>query len=484
MSGANTVKRKIAAIVAADIAGYSRLVAEDEEETLRRLATYRGVFNDLAARFGGRIFNTAGDAVLAEFQSAVDAVRCAVDLQESLRARNLAYPPSRVMSFRIGITIGDVVERDGDLLGDGVNVAARLEAMAPPGGVCISQSVYEAVANKLSVRFSDIGRQHLKNIPDPVHAYTIALGHRTVDQSSRLSARWSVLVPWPIIGLFLVLLAASVGYLLYKREAVVPSDTVAVAQKNKEPPSAQSTAEAKSTEARVQVHEPPGSTSGPASSEFSTGEGHAASAIEVAHAPPAPALSQDPLAQEAMLKRQWRECYEGTDPDPTITACSALIDNKVGSNADRASLNLKLGRARREKVDTDGAVAAYSEAIRLMPSTEAYNDRGIAYYDKRQWDRAIADYGEAIRLDPKNGEAFNNRAWTRIRKGDATNALADAETAVQLLPDKSYAWDTRAKVYSVLGNREAAIRDYRRALVLDPHNEGSKDALRRLGVID
>ena len=478
------MKRKIAAIVAADIAGYSRLVAEDEEETLRRLATYRGVFNDLVARFGGRIFNTAGDAVLAEFQSAVDAVRCAVDLQESLRARNLAYPPSREMSFRIGITIGDVVERDGDLLGDGVNVAARLEAMAPAGGICISQSVYEAVANKLSIKFSDIGRQHLKNIPDPVHAYTISLGHRAVDQSARPLAPWSATIPWTVISLLLVLLAGSVGYLLSKREAVEPSDTVAMGQKNKEPPSAQSTAEAKATETRVQVHEAPGSTSGPASSGSSTSQGHASSAIEVAHAPPAPTVSHDPLAQEAILKRQWRECYEGTDPDPTIAACTALIDNEVGSNADRANLNLKLGRARRDKGDAEGAVAAYSEAIRLLPSTVAYNDRGIAYYDKRQWDRAIADYGEAIRIDPKNGEAFNNRAWTRIKKGDAANALADAETAVQLLPDKSYAWDTRAKAYTVLGNREAAIRDYRKALALDPGNEGSKEALRRLGVAD
>src|SRR3974390_1141004 len=130
------MKRKIAAIFAADVAGYSRLSAEDEEETLRRLASYRAVMDDFIARAGGRIFNTAGDAVLAEFPSAVEAVRCAIDIQESLRTRNMAYPPSRQMSFRIGITIGDGVERDGDLLGDGVNIAARLEGRAPGGGIC------------------------------------------------------------------------------------------------------------------------------------------------------------------------------------------------------------------------------------------------------------------------------------------------------------------------------------------------------------
>ena len=169
------MKRKIAAIFAADIAGYSRLVAEDEEETLRRLASYRSVTDDFIAKAGGRIFNTAGDAVLAEFPSAVEAVRCAIDIQESLRTRNMAYPPSRQMSFRIGITIGDVVERDGDLLGDGVNIAARLEGLAEVGGICISRAVHEQVANKLSVQFSDIGAQEVKNIPTPVHAFMVAM---------------------------------------------------------------------------------------------------------------------------------------------------------------------------------------------------------------------------------------------------------------------------------------------------------------------
>ncbi len=169
------MKRKIAAIFAADVAGYSKLVAEDEEETLRRLASYRSVMDDFIGRAGGRIFNTAGDAVLAEFSSAVEAVRCAIDIQESLRTRNLAYPASRQMNFRIGITVGDVVERDGDLLGDGVNIAARLEGIAPVGGICISRTVHEQVANKLSVQFADIGEQQVKNIPNPVHAYNIEM---------------------------------------------------------------------------------------------------------------------------------------------------------------------------------------------------------------------------------------------------------------------------------------------------------------------
>jgi class 3 adenylate cyclase len=218
------MKRKIAAIFAADVAGYSKLVAEDEEETLRRLASYREVMDDFIARAGGRIFNTAGDAVLAEFSSAVEAVRCAIDIQESLRTRNMAYPPSRQMSFRIGITVGDVVERDGDLLGDGVNIAARLEGIAPVGGICISRTVHEQVANKLSVQFADIGEQQVKNIPTPVHAYHIemrsddARGGAAARKSAKKSA--SPVVPIAVaVACVAVLGIAAFAYLTFGRQS-------------------------------------------------------------------------------------------------------------------------------------------------------------------------------------------------------------------------------------------------------------------------
>ena len=230
------MKRKIAAIFAADIAGYSRLVAEDEEETLRRLASYRQVTDDFIARGGGRIFNTAGDAVLAEFPSAVEAVRCAIDIQESLRTRNMAYPPSRQMAFRIGITIGDVVERDGDLLGDGVNIAARLEGLAEVGGICISRAVHEQVANKLSVQFADIGAQEVKNIPTPVHAYMVAMrredGSYATPQVKKPAKPQAAAQPnwmWPVAVTIVSLAAIGVGGFLYftKLEASAPSKVAA-----------------------------------------------------------------------------------------------------------------------------------------------------------------------------------------------------------------------------------------------------------------
>jgi class 3 adenylate cyclase len=229
------MKRKIAAIFAADIAGYSRLVAEDEEETLRRLASYRQVTDDFIARYGGRIFNTAGDAVLAEFPSAVEAVRCAIDIQESLRTRNMAYPSSRHMSFRIGITIGDVVERDGDLLGDGVNIAARLEGLAEVGGICISRAVHEQVANKLSVQFADIGAQEVKNIPTPVHAYMVAMRREDGTYATPQLKKPPPLKPaappdwmWPVVVAIVSLAAIGVGGFLYFTKLELPGVTKVV----------------------------------------------------------------------------------------------------------------------------------------------------------------------------------------------------------------------------------------------------------------
>jgi class 3 adenylate cyclase len=165
------MKRKISALLAADIVKYSRLVADDEEETVRRLADYRAVFEEAASHHGGRIVNMVGDAVLADFPSSVDAVRCALAIQDAIAEHNRAYPDDRRMQLRIGITLADIMDKEGELFGDGVNIAARLESLAPPDGICVSQTVREQVAGKLPITFDDIGPQRVKNIPNPIRAY-------------------------------------------------------------------------------------------------------------------------------------------------------------------------------------------------------------------------------------------------------------------------------------------------------------------------
>jgi len=170
------LERKVATILSADVAGYSRLMAEDEEATLRTFHSHKEVFEQLVALHRGRVFNTAGDAILAEFPSAVEAVRCATEIQAALRTRNDQLPPPRQVAFRIGVNLGDVMVQGRDLLGDGVNVAARLQAAAEPGGVCVSGSVYDQIRNKLSLGFKSLGEQHFKNIPQPVRTFAITEG--------------------------------------------------------------------------------------------------------------------------------------------------------------------------------------------------------------------------------------------------------------------------------------------------------------------
>ncbi len=168
------VQRRLAAILAADVAGYSRLMGEDEEGTLGALTAHlEELIEPCISEHRGRIVKTTGDGLLAEFASVVDAVRCAVALQEGMRERNENVPEKRRIAFRIGVNLGDVIVQDDDLFGDGVNVAARLEGLAKPGSVVVSGGVYEQVNNKLELRFDDLGPQHLKNIGEPVRALSI-----------------------------------------------------------------------------------------------------------------------------------------------------------------------------------------------------------------------------------------------------------------------------------------------------------------------
>jgi adenylate cyclase len=169
------MERKLAAILSADVAGYSRLMGEDEEATIRTLTASREITDSLIHQHRGRVVNTAGDSVLAEFASAVDAVQCAVDIQQALKTKNGDLPPARQMAFRIGINVGDVVPQGEDLYGDGVNVAARLQALADAGGVFIAGTVYDQVKNKLALNYEYLGEQAVKNIADPVRVYRVVI---------------------------------------------------------------------------------------------------------------------------------------------------------------------------------------------------------------------------------------------------------------------------------------------------------------------
>src|SRR5713226_5845264 len=173
-AGRGRVERRLAAILAADVAGYSRLIEADEEGTLGRLKALRAeVIDPKIAGHHGRIVKTTGDGLLVEFASVVDALRCAAEVQTALAESNAPLPQDRRIEFRIGINVGDIVVEDGDIFGDGVNVAARLEGLAEPGGICVSARVQEDAAGKLDLAFEDMGEQALRNIARPVRVYRV-----------------------------------------------------------------------------------------------------------------------------------------------------------------------------------------------------------------------------------------------------------------------------------------------------------------------
>jgi len=186
-------KRKLTAILSADVKDYSRLMGEDEGATVRTITAHRNVVATVIQKYRGRVVDSPGDNILAEFVSVVDAVQSAVEIQEVIRGKNTELPEDRRMEFRIGINLGDVIQEGERIYGDGVNIAARLEGLAEAGGICISGSAYEQIESKLSLGYEYIGEHTVKNIVKPIRAYRVPTGPATpqkADDKSRTAPKW------------------------------------------------------------------------------------------------------------------------------------------------------------------------------------------------------------------------------------------------------------------------------------------------------
>jgi TolB-like protein/class 3 adenylate cyclase len=216
-------KRKLRAILSADVEGYSRLMGEDEDTTIRTLTTYRELMSALIQKRQGRVVDSPGDNLLAEFGSVVDAVRCAVEIQEELRVRNAELPENRRMAFRIGVNLADVVEEGERIYGDGVNIAARVEGMAEGGGICISGAVYDSIKNKLSLSYESMGEHTVKNITEPVRVYRMRVGPEATARKEAGPKQWRWAVMSGVAALILVIAAVAIWNFYFRPPKIEPA---------------------------------------------------------------------------------------------------------------------------------------------------------------------------------------------------------------------------------------------------------------------
>jgi class 3 adenylate cyclase len=589
-----TVSSRTATILAADVVGYSRLIAEAEEETLHRLTALQGLFVEVITRYDGRTFNTAGDAVRAEFAIPDDAVMAALELQDKLRMRNVAYPLSRQMKYRIGLATGEVVDQDGDVHGASVSLATALEQLAEPGGICLSKALHDVVPKNLVTRFKDMGVVQSTGAASGLHAYTLMLEQpaaaaplapaisskpaaATPPAQALSGAAWlgRVVVAALATSLLVVWLIPGESPTKDQKAAKPPTPVTGPSPtKSAEAPVGQPAAPAAQPPAPAQVTAPtiamkPPITVTPPAPPASTpplsptppiaampmpaGAQTPALAPTVAMKPPtavvpplAPAAPVEaipsvktqaptatstpspsaspqppmppevvpikpappteiaaaapvpldgttgqptipmrkPLPPPALSSADCRDLGSGGKDWPgVIAACRALLADTSASPDTALQAQLTLGRALRETGKYDEAIDGLSAVLARSPTSAAFNQRGLAHFQKGARDLAIDDFTSAIKLKPDDGDALNNRAWTYYKTGRLIQAAQDSAAAIRHLGTAAYVWDTSGHIKEGLGQKDGAILDYKKALSLDDKHETSRAGLKRLGAL-
>ena len=464
------VKRKLAAILSADVKGYSRLMGEDEERTVRTLNAYIEIMRSLIQQHRGRIVDAPGDNVLADFVSVVDAVQCGVEIQQVLRAKNGVLPENRRMEFRIGINLGDVIEEGGSIYGNGVNIAARLEGLAEAGGICISGSAYEQIENKLPLRYDYLGEHQVKNIAKPVRVYRAQIEPEVATEKKAKPRQWqraamslvvSVVVVAAVIMIWKFYISPAPQPEIASKEkitaplpekplATMPPSTEVVPRKKITPPS-------------------PDKVSKPAF-------------------PPAPKVevtderSMENIRKDRDQSKDWEEMRKKTEEAlKEIEKLKKEIGKGEGEKVSQEKypkavneLNamdwLKKGLGLRySDKNNQEAMKAFDKAIEIDPNfARAYAVRAAIYNDWGQHQQALRESEQAIKLDPNLAWGFNTRGWAHIGLLNHQKAIEDLNKAIELDPNYAYAYCNRSWAYFMLKNYHQAFDDANKAIELAP----------------
>jgi len=490
MSELTDVTRKLVAVFAADVEGYSRLMGADEVGTLKGLTERRATLDKLIGEHRGRIANTAGDSVLAEFGSAVDAVQCAVETQTALAEVNSGLAPDRRIHFRIGIHIGDVMIRAGDLFGDGVNVAARLQAIAKPGGVCVSGVTYDQVRKVLPMTFVDLGAQQVKNIQEPIRVYQLGTPREAQEAAPARVAETESPPPLPDKPSIAVLPFQNMSGdpdQEYFADGMVEEIITALSRfkwlfviaRNSSFTFKGKAVDIKEVGRRLGVrYVLEGSVRKAAGKVRITGQ--LIDAVTGAH------IWAD------RFERDLTDVFALQD-EVTLAVVSAiqpkLLETEIALATRRRPEDLTAYdfylRARQQSyLTTREAVDAALEYARRALELDPRFALGVAlagycHMDKLLWGYAIDpqfDRLEAVRLshlalslDNSDPETLGLAALiSAFLVGDSEGEIEMADRAVALNPNSSFAWNCRGWVYRIVGLHEEAIRSFERTIRLNP----------------
>jgi len=484
-------KRKLTAILSADVEGYSRLMGEDEDATIRTLTTYRELMTTLIQKHRGRVVDSPGDNLLAEFLSVVDAVRCAVEIQEELRVRNAELPENRRMHFRIGINLGDVVQEEERIYGDGINIAARVEGLAEGGGICISGTVYDSIKNKLSLTYESLGEHTVKNITEPVRVYRMRVGPEAAVQPS--PRYWHKAALAALVVLIVAAGAWAIWNFYFRPPPIEPASVEKMAYPLPDKPS-------------IAVLPFANMSGDPAQDYFSDG------------------ITDQIISTLSMLRglfvisRSSMFTYKGKPVKVQKVAedlgVKYVLEGSVQRSADRVRITAQLidattghhiwseGYDREPKdifaIQDDITIKVTSalrveltdgEQARLWDRNATTNLRawekflqGIDYlYRYTKEDNATARrlYEEAIALDPKYVNAYAVLGWTHFfdarfgwvesRAESIKTALKYAQKTIELNDTSDLGYGLIGGVYFLQGQYEKAIAEGERAVALNPN---------------
>lgn len=494
MAEESVINRRLAAILAADIAGYSRLMHADEPATVRDLKAHQSVILPLIGRHGGRVIDTAGDGILAEFPSVIGATACAVEIQTVMAERAERVPESRRMLFRIGINLGDVIHDESRIYGDGINIAARLEALAEPGGVLVSSTVYDHVRGKLPFTFADAGERQLKNIEQPVRTYRVLIPGAAFTLRAAPLSRTTTAAPrrWVVPGVaaaLLLLLAAAGAWWMSPRffpgqradgtEAPRLSIVVLPFSNLSGDPSQDYFADGVTEDLTTDLSRLAGSFVISRNTAF-TFKGKAVDARQLGRA------LKVRYVLEGSVRRMGR----------TVRVNAQLIDAGTGAHlwaeqmdVDQGTLTTSqdnFGIASRlaktlsvELVNVEGrrAPQANPDAVDLTMRGWSILNEGPGQDDVK---RSVAVFEDALRLDLDNSQArvglaeaftlMHRNRWDPERDRILARADEAVTRAIALSPNYAHAHYVKAEVLALSGRFDAALATYDRAIALDPNH--------------